>query len=54
MSVKGTNSLDNLFDFLDESKKSLTQTRLEFSRRHVMGEAKALVLEFCEMLVSYE
>jgi hypothetical protein len=54
MSVKETNSVDNIFRFLDDSGKSLNQTLLGFSTRHVMGEGKAPVLDFYEMSVSYE
>jgi hypothetical protein len=42
------------FHFLDELEKSLTQTCFGVSKRHVMEEAKAPVLDFCEMSVSYK
>jgi hypothetical protein len=54
MSVKGTNHLAIFSIFNNESEKSLTKTRLEDSRRKATGEAKAPVLIFCGMLVSYE
>jgi hypothetical protein len=46
-------SLDNLFDFLDELKKSLTKTHFGCSNQHVKGEAKAPIPVFYENLVSY-
>ena len=54
MSVKGTNHSVIFSIFDSESKKSLTKTRLEDSRRQAMGEAKAPVWTFCGMSVSYE
>jgi hypothetical protein len=40
--------------FENELEKSLNHTRLGVTKRHVMEEAKAPVLEFCKMSVFYE
>jgi hypothetical protein len=42
------------FLFLDESEKSLNQTRWGVSSQYVMGEAKAPVQDFYERSTTYE
>ena len=54
MSVKGTNHLAIFSIFNNESEKSLTKTHLEDSRWKYTGEAKAPVLTFCGISVSYK
>jgi hypothetical protein len=54
MGVKGTNRSEIFSIFKDELEKSLNQTRGCYSKKHIMGEAKAPMKNFYERSTTYE